>query len=88
MSYMHGKFRANMQFFKLATDHANEKSAVILNTEGDFGAYNRANISVHHTVQNCPPFIATLQLSFFLFPLPSFVLLCVFCFARIVEQIG
>ena len=83
-----GNLRANMFIYKLATDTAEEGSAVVMHSEGDLGRYNRANRSIYHYLENSLGVIASLPLSFFLFPLPTFVLLCVFCLGRVVYQLG
>ena len=83
-----GNLRANMFIYKMATDVDGEGSAIVLNTEGDIGAYNRGNRSLHHFLENSLPLVASLPLSFFLFPLPTFVLVCTFCLGRIGHQIG
>ena len=88
MSGKAGNLRANMFIYKLATDQAEEGSAVVMHSEGDLGRYNRANRSIYHYLENSLGLIASLPLSFFLFPLPTFVALCVFCLGRIVYQLG
>ena len=88
MSGKAGNLRANMFIYKLATDQAEEGSAVVMHSEGDLGRYNRANRSIYHYLENSLGIIASLPLSFFLFPLPTFVTLCAFCLGRIVYQLG
>ena len=83
-----GNLRANMFIYKQATDVNNEGSAIVLNTEGDIGKYNRANRSLHHFIENSLPLVASLPISFYLFPLPTFVLLTIFCVGRILHQGG
>ena len=80
--------RANMQIYKLATDTNNEGSAVVLHTEGDLGRYNRANRSIYHFLENTLGMVISLPLSFFLFPLPTFVLVCLYSLGRIIYQVG
>ena len=80
--------RSNMQIYKLATDTNNEGSAVILHTEGDLGRYNRANRSIYHFLENCLGLVIALPLTFFMFPIPSFVLVCISCLGRIIYQVG
>ena len=88
MSGKAGNLRANMFIYKLATDQAEEGSAVVMHSEGDLGRYNRANRSIYHYLENSLGIIASLPLSFFLFPLPTFVALAAFCLGRIVYQLG
>ena len=88
MSGKAGNLRANMFIYKLATDTAEEGSAVVMHSEGDLGRYNRANRSIYHYLENSLGIIASLPLSFFLFPLPTFVALGAFCLGRIVYQLG
>ena len=83
-----GNLRANMFIYKLATDKSDEKSAIVLHEDGDIGNYNRANRSIYHFLENSLPFVASLPLTFFMFPFPTFVLTCMFCLGRIVYQIG
>ena len=83
-----GNLRANSFIYKQATDTNGEGSVIVLNTEGDIGSYNRGNRSIHHFLENGLGFIASLPISFYLFPLPTFVLLCVYCLGRIGYQIG
>ena len=83
-----GNLRANMFIYKQATDVNGEGSAIVLNTEGDIGKYNRGNRSLHHFIENSIPLVASLPISFYLFPLPSFVLLAIFCVGRMLHQAG
>ena len=80
--------RANMQIYKLATDTNNEGSAVVLHTEGDLGRYNRANRSIYHFLETTLGMVISLPISFFLFPLPTFVLVCLYSLGRIIYQVG
>ena len=83
-----GNLRANMFIYKLATAQADEGSAVVLHDEGDLGRYNRGNRSIYHFLENCLPLVVAMPISFFLFPLPTFVCVVIYCFGRIVYQIG
>ena len=83
-----GNLRSNMFIYKMATDQAGEGSVVILNEDGDIGAYNRGNRSLHHFLENSLPFVASMPIVFFLYPIPAFVILCIFCVGRIAHQIG
>ena len=60
----------------------------MLITDGDIGRYNRGNRSLTHFIENTFPIIAGLPINFYLFPLPTFVLLCAYCLGRIGHQIG
>ena len=80
-----GNLRANMFIYKLATDQSGEGSAVVLNEDGDIGCYNRGNRSVHHFLENSLPFVGAMPITFFLYPIPAFVLLCLFCFGRVIH---
>ena len=83
-----GNLRANMFIYKLATDKTEEGSAVVLHDEGDLGYYNRGNRSIYHFLENCLSFVLALPISFFTYPFPTFVCVCLYCFARIIYQIG
>lgn len=56
--------------------------------EGDVGAYNRANRSLHHFVENASALVAGFALSSFVFPLPTFVLVSVYSLGRVLHQNG
>ena len=56
--------------------------------QGDVGSYNRGNIALHHFLENSLPFTVSLPVAFFLYPFPTFVLLCVFCIGCIAYQVG
>ena len=88
MSGKAGNLRANMAIYKLATDSSEEGSAVVLQSEGDVGRYNRANRSIYHFLENSLALVASVPLAFFIFPFPTFVLIALFCFARVVYQLG
>ena len=84
-----GNTRANMLIFKLATDkNPEESSAVILHEEGDLGFYNRANRSLYHFLEWSVLVIATLPLTMYVYPFPSFIILVFFCLGRIIYQVG
>ena len=79
-----GNLRANMFVYKLATDAPDGGSAVVLHEEGDLGRYNRGNRSIYHFLENCLPLVVSMPISFFLYPVPTFVCVCVYCLGRIV----
>ena len=83
-----GNLRANLFIYKLATDKPDEGSAVVLHDEGDLGRYNRGNRSIYHFLENCLPLVVAIPISFFLFPLPTSICVCIYCFSRIIYQIG
>ena len=83
-----GNIRANMFYYKLATEDALESSAVILYEEGDLGFYNRANRGVHHFMENCLPVIVAAQFTVYAHTLPTVILVIMYLIARIVYQIG
>ena len=83
-----GNLRSNMFIYKKATDPEGEGSIIILNEDGDIGAYNRGNRSLHHFLENSLAFVASMPVIMFLYPIPAFVVLCTFCVGRIAHQIG
>ena len=83
-----GNLRANQFMYKKATEADGEGSAIVLIQDGDIGRYNRGNRSLTHFIENSFPIIACLPLNFYLFPLPTFVLLCMYCLGRIFHQVG
>ena len=85
---MGGNLRANMFIYRLANEDPAESSAVVLHEDGDLGSYNRANRSIYHFLENCMGFLASLPIVFYTFTKPAVVLVLVFCFGRIVHQIG
>ena len=83
-----GNLRANQFIYREATDTDGQKPVIVLNQEGDIGKYNRANRSLTHFLENAVPFVAALPISFFLYPLPTFILACSYFLGRIVHQTG
>ena len=63
-------------------------NAIIMEDQGPTGAYNRANRSLTHMVENFGIFVAGLFLTGTVFPEPAFALTCVFCAGRIAHQVG
>eukprot|EP00802_Teleaulax_amphioxeia_P020800 Tamp_21100.p2 GENE.Tamp_21100~~Tamp_21100.p2 ORF type:complete len:230 (-),score=53.91 Tamp_21100:289-978(-) len=86
-SKMTGNIRANMYFYKNIGDKA-PGNAVVLQDTGDAGAYNRANRSVHHMIENFGAVVAGFGLVGAVYPFPMFVLTCVFAAGRMMHQIG
>jgi len=80
-----GNIRANMYMFKVRDDGGN---LVVLEEEGAAGAYNRANRSIHHFVENALPFFLTVPLAGYVWPLPVFVLTIVYAIGRVAHQVG
>ena len=60
----------------------------MLQESGDIGRYNRANRSLYHFIENVFGLVLACPLAFFIFPFPSFALICLHCFARVVYQFG
>ena len=88
--FMHfmGNLRSNPLIFKEATDKSGDAGAIIMADEGVIGSYNRGNRAIHHFLENSLPFVVSLPVAFFLYPFPTFVLLCVFCIGCIAYQVG
>ena len=82
-----GNIRANMYYYKLATA-VEESSAVVLYDSGDLGLYNRANRGVHHFIENSIPVVLMAQFTVYAYTIPTFVLVAIYCAARIIYQIG
>ena len=83
-----GNLRANMFIYRLATEDPAESSAVVLQEDGDVGRYNRANRSTYHFLENCMGFVASLPIVFFTFVKPCIVIVAVYCFGRLLHQVG
>jgi hypothetical protein len=64
------------------------ENIVALVDEGDIGAYNRANRSVHHMVENFGALIAGVYMAGIVMPFPTFVAILIYAAARIAHQIG
>ncbi|WP_339136670.1 MAG: MAPEG family protein [Candidatus Electrothrix sp. GW3-4] len=80
-----GDLRANMKIYKIVED--GPRKAVVMNMDGLVGRYNRANRSMENFVENAAPIgINAVLLSLF-FPVPVFLLLCVYAGARILHQV-
>ena len=60
----------------------------MLNVDGDIGSYNRGNRSLHHFLETSLGFVISLPVSFFIYPIPTFVILTLFCIGRIAHQAG
>ena len=83
-----GNLRSNVFVYKQATDAAGEGPAIIMNPDGDIGAYNRGNRSLHHFLESSLPVVVSLPVVFNLYPFPTFVLLVLFCIGRVMHQAG
>ena len=79
-----GAMWTNVFIYRLAAEDPNESSAVILHTEGDYGAYNRAHRGLYHFLENVLPVVFALPYCFKVYPCPSFVLTCTYMFGRII----
>lgn len=84
---LQGNIRANMYIFKQIGDSA-PANAVVLETEGDVGSYNRANRSLHHMVENFGLLLMATYMCGQVFPVAVLILVALFCVGRIVHQIG
>ncbi|OQR94601.1 hypothetical protein ACHHYP_01095 [Achlya hypogyna] len=82
-----GNLRANMFIYKAIGKDA-APNAVVLDDAGAVGAYNRANRSLHHMIENYASLVAGLFLASHVFPFPVFVCVCVFGVGRVMHQIG
>jgi len=78
-----GNARANPFIFK-STDGKH----VLLEDEGTIGKYNRTNRSVHHMIETYGCLVAGLYMSSQVFPLPTFVLTCLYCVGRLAHSVG
>merc|ERR1719350_1958304 len=87
MRFGSGNLRANMMIYKTAGADATAPY-VILETEGPVGAYNRANRSLTHLIENSLPVILCVLLAGRVFALPTLALTAVFAAGRILHQIG
>ena len=79
---------ANVFIYQLATEDPNTSSAVVLQTEGDIGKYNRAHRGLYHFVENSSSVVLALPFCLFIYAFPSFVLGTVYAVGRIVYSIG
>ena len=91
-----GNLRANMYVYRVSSpDHADTSTEsagalgpVVLEEGGDVGKYNRANRSLHHYIENLPPFLLGMPLCAYVFPAATFVLTCLFAVGRVAHQLG
>ncbi|CAK4084688.1 unnamed protein product [Aphanomyces euteiches] len=79
--------RSNPSIYKAIGKYAID-NAIVLNDEGAIGAYNRANRSLHHMIENNGMLVAGLALASQVFAVPVFVTVCVFGVGRILHQVG
>ncbi|OQS06916.1 hypothetical protein THRCLA_20259 [Thraustotheca clavata] len=82
-----GNLRSNPFIYKLIGKDA-PVNAVVFEDEGAVGAYNRANRSLHHMIENYAVVVAGLYLASTVFPFPVFLLTCMFGIGRIMHQVG
>ncbi|CAD7959401.1 unnamed protein product [Amoebophrya sp. A25] len=82
-----GNLRANMQIFKMIGDGAGS-NAIVLETEGDVGGYNRANRSLTHMVENMAAVLVLMLAVGFVYPLLACLFTTLWCFGRVSHQMG
>ncbi|KAG9398937.1 hypothetical protein AC1031_014019 [Aphanomyces cochlioides] len=82
-----GNLRSNPYIYKAIGKDAKD-NAIVFNDEGAVGAYNRANRSLHHMIENYGMLVAGLALASQVFAVPVFVIVCVFSVGRILHQVG
>ncbi|WP_446009363.1 MAPEG family protein [Candidatus Electrothrix sp.] len=80
-----GNLRANMKIFKVLGNGTS--GAVVMNMEGQTGRYNRANRSMENFVENAAPIGVNAVLVSLCFPLPAFILICIYALARVAHQV-
>ena len=80
-----GNLRSNMKIFKVLGNETH--GAVVMNMEGQTGRYNRANRSMENFVENAAPTGINAVLVSLCFPLPAFILICVYALARVAHQV-
>jgi hypothetical protein len=86
MTSKSGNLRANMILYKSLVPK--DKSLIGMETEGDVGEYNRSNRSLHHFVESSLGFVMGFSLAAYVYPKPSFYAMGVYCFGRVLHQIG
>mmetsp|Transcript_106897 Transcript_106897/g.212274 ORF Transcript_106897/g.212274 Transcript_106897/m.212274 type:complete len:225 (-) Transcript_106897:77-751(-) len=82
-----GNIRANVYIFKLIGENA-PSNAAVLETDGDVGAYNRSNRSLHHMVENFGLLLMATYMCGKVFPVAALIVVLIFCIGRIMHQIG
>ena len=87
MRFSSGNLRANMQIYKQYSQQP-DAGYVLLETQGPVGAYNRANRSLAHFVENSIPMALFVVLCGAVFPFPTLIATCVFGGGRVLHQVG
>ncbi|RQM28795.1 hypothetical protein B5M09_010844 [Aphanomyces astaci] len=82
-----GNLRSNPFIYKAIGKDAKENAIVFID-DGEVGAYNRANRSLQHLVENYGSLVAGLFLAGNVFAFPVFVATVVFAVGRIAHQVG
>merc|ERR1719296_300701 len=82
-----GNLRANMFIYKMIGDGAG-KGAVVMEDEGDIGAYNRANRSMHHMIENSGPIFVLIWMVGQIFPKQAMFCTCLWGVGRMWHQMG
>lgn len=88
MSMKAGNLRANQILYKSLVDKSDNAEYIGMVEDGDVGAFNRANRSLHHFVENGSAIVACVALSSFVFPKQTCVLASIYCLGRIIHQRG
>jgi hypothetical protein len=83
-----GNLRANQFIYKVIGAGSGTLGKVVFDDEGDVGAYNRANRSTLHFVENAGSFVLAFVLVGLAFPFPTFICTCFFAVGRIMHQVG
>lgn len=87
MSSKAGNLRSNMYIYRQQGSD-DEHGKIVLEAEGDVGAYNRANRSMHHFAENVPGMLLCFPLAAYVFPFPSTVLMSIYALGRVMHQTG
>ena len=77
-----------MFIYRLAAENPEESSAIILHEDGDVGRYNRANRSIYSFLDWATSFVVVLPFAFYVYTIPAFVCAVLYCFGRIIYQLG
>merc|ERR1712039_328611 len=81
------KIRPNMYIYKVNHAQGPQMPCVILEDEGDCGKYNRANRSMHNFTEYAAQFVFLAFCAGQVFPFPTFVVVCVAAFGRVLHML-